>query len=507
MSRPPRVLFITAPYHAGVVEVAGRWVPLYMVALAGACRAGGCCCRIYDAMTKEADLNAIAGVMREFAPDVVAVSMITATAPDAQEVARAAKALNPAIITIAGGIHASNMYEEVLAAGGIDYVVIGEGEETLPELVAAVTGGGDPASVAGVAFRSGGRTRTTAPRPLLTALDHRPMAWDLLDWEDYTYHILPGSRLGAVATSRGCPHRCRFCSQHVFYQGEWRARSPEDVVREVEELVRAHGVDVVLFTDDYPTPDQGRWLSLLDLLRRRVPGIRLLMETRAEDIIRDRDFLGLYREAGIIHIYIGTEATSQSTLDHLGKEQTIAESRRAIALCREHGIITETSMILGLPEDTPESIERTIEQAIDMDPDFAHFLAIAPWPYAAIYPELAPYVAVGDYRRYNLVDAVVKPAAMSLDEVERAIVEGYRRFYMAKFSRLDSLADGFRRDYILTAVRRMMAHSFIRQKLGRLGEAMPAVLGPDASPPHGQPPAKIGPAGKDGGKRDMLDHQ
>ena len=497
-----KILFVTAPYHAGVVEVAGRWVPLYMVALAGACRAAGHECRIYDAMTKEAGLAAIGAVIKEYAPDVVAVSMITATAVDSLRVAALAKKCDPGVITIAGGIHASFMDAEVLAGGDVDYVVIGEGEETLPELLAVLDAGRDPSSVAGISFTAAnGRVTRTPPRPLLACLDNRPMAWDLLDWDDYTYYILPGSRLGAVATSRGCRHGCRFCSQHVFWRGSWRGRSPDDVVAEVEHLHRRYGVDVVLFTDDYPTPDQERWRGILHRLAGSGLGVRLLMETRAADIIRDRSLLPLYRRAGIIHIYIGTESTCQADLDRLGKEQSVDESRLAIDLCREHGIITETSMIIGFPGDTIDAIDRVIDQAIDLNPDFVHFLAIAPWPYADMAAELEPFVAVRDYRRYNLVDPVVKPTSMTLEEVDRAIIEGYRRFYMHKFSEITALEDGFTRSYMLTAMRRMMRHSFIRKKLASLYREMPPGLramleGASAAPGVTEPGAGNGEEGQ-----------
>ncbi len=462
-----RILFVTAPYHAGVVEVAGRWVPLYFVALAGAVRSAGHEAAIFDAMTKGVGQAEIAAAVRRFAPDVVAVSLITATAADGLAVLATAREVDPAIVTVAGGVHATFLWQEILEAEpAVDYVVCGEGEDTLVELLACLAHRGDPAAVPGLAFCRRGKAVRTPDRPLRASLDGMAMAWDLLDWEDYTYYILPGSRLGAVATSRGCEHRCAFCSQQRFWRRTWRGRSPADVVRELEVLHWEYGVDVVLLTDDYPTPDRHRWEAILDLLvSRRLP-LRLLMETRAADIVRDRDILDKYRRAGIIHIYVGTEATEQARLDRLCKDISVGEAREALRLCRQHGIITETSFILGFPEETPESVRRTIDLAIDYDPDFAHFLAIAPWPYADIYPQLAPHVEERDFRKYNLVEPIVRPRAMSRQEVDAAIVEGYRRFYQAKMAALRADGDGFRRQYIETAFQRIMRHSFIRAKLG-----------------------------------------
>ncbi len=466
-----KVLFITPPFHAGVVEVAGRWVPLYFVCLAGALRAGGHTPYIYDAMTKDVGYPEIEQKIRELDPDVVATTAITCTSPDAIKVLELAKRINPGITTICGGIHASFMYEEMFSlTDSIDYIVVGEGEETIVELVNATSGKSDPSPVKGIAYRQDGKICKTPKRPYLKDLDGMPMGWDLLDWEDYVYFVLPGSRLGAVATSRGCEKECTFCSQQKFWEGTWRARSPEDTVREMEELSRDYGVDVVLLTDDYPTPDRQRWEKFLDLLIDKGLPMKILMETRAEDIVRDKDILWKYKQAGIIHIYVGTEATEQATLDLIKKDLKLKDSIGALKLLREVGIITETSLILGFPEETEESIERTLTLAKQYNPDFAHFLAIAPWPYSDIYNDLKPYVEVHDYRKYNLIDPVVKPKNMTLEEIDRAIFKCYREFYMGKMHEMLNTDDEFKRDYLLKAMRLMMSNSFIRKKMGMLGE-------------------------------------
>jgi anaerobic magnesium-protoporphyrin IX monomethyl ester cyclase len=471
-----RVLFITPPYHAGVVEVAGSWVPLYFVTLAGSLRAAGHDVHIYDAMTKNVGFPEIEGKIRELRPHMVATSAITCTSPDAIRLMELAKEIDPGIITVCGGVHASFMYEEMFSlTDAIDYVVVGEGERTLVELAGSLENGGERSGIPGIAFTEGGRTVFTGERPFMTDLDNMPMAWDALDWEDYTYFIIPGSRLGAIATSLGCTKDCTFCSQQKYWKQSWRARSPEDLLRQLTELRTEYGVDVVLLTDDYPTPERERWERFLDLLIEKDLGISLLMETRGEDIIRDRDILWKYKKAGIIHIYVGTEATDEESLKLMKKDLSTDQAKEALSLLRDVGIITETSFILGFPDDTKESIGRTIETAKVYNPDFAHFLAIAPWPYSDMYAELEPHVAVKDYRKYNLIDPIVKPRGMSLEEVDLAIVEGYRDFYMNKFAEILGTDDEFKKDYLLTSMKLMMSNSFIKKKMGMLGE-MPAEI-------------------------------
>lgn len=466
-----RFLFITPPFHAGVVEVAGRWVPLYFVYLAGALRAAGHEALIYDAMTKDVGYGEIEQKIRETRPDVVATTAITCTSPDAIKVMELAKAIDPKITTMCGGVHASFMYEEMFGlSSAIDFIVIGEGEQTIVELADAISGGKDLAGVKGIAYKKDGAIVRTAPRPFMENLDRLPTAWDALDWEDYKYFIIPGSRLGAIATSRGCDKDCTFCSQRKFWEGKWRARSPQDLIREVEELYSVYGVNVILLTDDYPTPDRARWESFLDLLIEKSLPVSFLMETRAGDIIRDKDILWKYKKARIIHIYVGTEATEQEALNYIKKDLKIEESKEALKLLRDWGIITETSFILGFPDDTFQSIGRTLEIAKVFNPDFAHFLAIAPWPYSDIYEELKPFVAVKDYTKYNLIDPIIKPKAMSLEDVDMAIVNCYRDFYMNKFMEMMGEEDEFKREYLMKSMKLMMSNSFIKKKLGMLGE-------------------------------------
>jgi anaerobic magnesium-protoporphyrin IX monomethyl ester cyclase len=469
-----KILFITPPFHAGVVEVAGSWIPLYYVYLAGAVRDAGFEAEIYDAMTKKVGYKEIERKIEESRPDYVAVSVITCTVPDSIKVLELAKSINPRVKTIMGGVHASFMYEEMfMLSKDVDYVVRGEGEVSLAELLKVLSQGGDPSSVKGIAYRDGLHFMETSSRPFLHSLDGLPMAWDLLDWRDYTYYILPGSRLGAVSTSRGCEQECTFCSQQKFWQRSWRARSPEDLGKEMELLRKDYGVDVVLLTDDYPSPDGQRWEKFLDMLIERDLDMKILMETRAADIIRDRDILEKYKRAGIIHIYVGTEATEQKSLDYIKKDLSIEESKEALHHLNDIGIITETSMILGFPDETLDSIESTLRLAIDFNPDFAHFLAIAPWPYADIYSELKDYIEVFDYRHYNLIDPIIKPLKMTREELDKAIVDCYRAFYMNKYAEMLEEKDEFKKQYMITSMKLMMSNSFIKKKIGALGGEMP----------------------------------
>lgn len=472
-----RVLLVTAPYHAGVVESAGRWPNLAFVYLAGELRRAGFAAEIYDAMTKNHDVARIARHIADVRPDVVATSAYTAAIYAALDVLRAAKEVCPGVCTVLGGVHAHFCYDEIFTTfpGVVDFIVRGEGEETLVDLLQAVAAGADPGGVRGLAYTVEGRPVLTAPRPALADIDALSPAWDLVDWSDYTLYPLPGSRLAIVDSSRGCPHDCVFCSQQKFWQRRWRPRRPEAVVADIEHLATTYGVNVVMLSDEYPTPDRQRWERLLDLLIERDLGVHLLMETRVGDILRDADIIPKYRAAGVLHLYVGVEATNQATLDLFKKDVRCEESQQAIRLINEAGMISECSFVLGLPDETPESIEATLQLARHYDPDMPHFLMIAPWPYADIYSALAEHIVTRDYAKYNFVEPVVKPRQMTTAQLQQAVVDCYRRFYMEKLGAFDRLADQFKRAYMLSALQAMVKNSFLAQHLTGLG-AMPEEL-------------------------------
>lgn len=476
-ARRRRLLLITPPYHAGVVESAGRWPNLGFVYLAGHARAAGYEVRIFDAMSKMVDLERIAREIEAFAPDYVGSTAVTASTPAAMEVLRVAKEIDPRIVTLIGGIHATFMYEELLRAHPwLDYAITGEGEEALPELLRALDqGGGEAASqVRGVAFRAGERVVYTGFRPFIRDMDALIPAWDLLDWQDYTLFVLPGSTLGLIDSSRGCVHACSFCSQQKFWRRRYRQRSAESFVAELESLRDRFGVNVVMLSDEYPTLDRERWHRILDLLIARRVGVYLLLETCVGDIIRDAALIDRYRQAGVVHVYVGVEATSDERLSIFKKNIRCQESKQALDLLNGAGIVTECSFVLGMPDDTPASIERTLEIAFHYAPDMPHFLTIAPWPYADLYQELAPHVITRDYAWYNFVEPVVKPVAMEPEEVKAAILRCYREYYTRTVPRYGRIGDAFKREYMQRAVQVMMTNSFLKQHMRAQGEEMPA---------------------------------
>lgn len=467
-----RIMLITPNYHCGVVESAGRWPNLAFIYMAGELERAGHTVFIYDAMSLFHDLDAIRGTIRDFKPDVVGVTTITATVNAAMDVLLVAKEEMPDCVTMAGGVHASFCWQDMLDgfSDRLDYCVLGEGEHTVPELLEALSTGDDLETVRGIAYRHDGKPRRTVPRPFIADLDTLHPAWHLVNWSDYPLYFIEDSTVAIVSSSRGCVHACSFCSQHKFWDGSYRQRDGRKFVNEIQHLAETYGINVFFIADEYPTHDRERWELILDELIRRDLGVHILMETTVKDILRDRDILHRYREAGILFIYVGVEATSEQRLAEFQKDVKFEESRDALAAIKEAGMIVESSLILGTPDETKDTIAETLQLAYEYDADFMHFLLLAPWPYADLYDQLEPFIEDWDYAKYNLVEPVIRPKHMDRDTLMKHVLACYRSYYMRKLPEWAAMkGNDLKKSCLIRGMKAIMENSFLKDHMQGMG--------------------------------------
>jgi magnesium-protoporphyrin IX monomethyl ester (oxidative) cyclase len=226
----------------------------------------------------------IAARIRHWLPDVVGINVrFSGWSSIAYEIASLVKSIDKNIVTILDGQHPSARPEACLAHPDVDFVVIGEPEHTFFELVDVLEHGNtsDLKKIRGIAFKKNGEKVITSPRPLIQDLDSLPFpARHLLPMDAYfaavRKHPLRGEihkRWATMVTSRGCPHKCVFCSVHIVNGRMWRCRSPENVVDEIEQLVRTYHVKQVDFNDDNMALDKKRMEAICDLIVKRGIGI------------------------------------------------------------------------------------------------------------------------------------------------------------------------------------------------------------------------------------------
>jgi anaerobic magnesium-protoporphyrin IX monomethyl ester cyclase len=381
--------------------------------------------------------------------------MTTAITPQiykAQDTLQIAKNVNSNTVTMLGGVHPTFMYSQVLTeAPAVDYIIRGEGEEIIVNLMNAVSAGCDQRdreNILGIAYREEGQIKATPAHPVIANLDDLDPDWSLMEWDKYIYVPL-NVRLAVPNFARGCPFTCRFCSQWKFWR-RYRARSPHKFVDEIEQLVRDFGVGFFILADEEPTINKKKFVALCDELIKRDLPIHWGINTRVTDILRDEDLLPHYRKAGLVHVSLGTEAASQMNLNRFRKETTIDDNKRAIRKLKDNGIVAEAQFIMGLDNETPETIEETFRLTMDWDPDMANWTMYTPWPFAELFEELGDRVEVRDYSKYNFVTPIMKPDEMEREELLKLVLKCYGRFYMKKsFLSYPWIRDPFKRKYML----------------------------------------------------------
>ena len=450
-----RIVFVHPNYHSGGAEIAGNWPPAWVAYLAGSLKTAGFDdIHFIDAMTHHVGHDALRARLAELKPDIVGCTAITPSIYEAEEVLKIAAEVAPGALRVLGGIHATFMFRQVLTeAPWIDVIVRGEGEEIMVNLAEAVRDSRfttDRRRIKGLAFRDGEEIVSTQAASTVKNLDCIKPDWSILEWDAYIYIPL-GVKVAIPNMARGCPFTCSFCSQWKFWR-DYRVRDPKKVADEIEDLVSNHGVGFFILADEEPTINKKKFVEFCQELIDRGLNKRVKwgINTRVTDIYRDRDMLKFYREAGLVHVSLGTEAAAQLKLDLFNKETTVAQNKEAIRLLREADIFTEAQFIVGLDNETAETLEETYRMAWDWQPDLANWSMYTPWPFTPLFQEIRDQVEVFDYSKYNFVTPIMKPAAMTRGALLEGVLKNYRRFYMKKaLFHYPWRGTGFRRRYLL----------------------------------------------------------
>nr|MBV6628704.1 magnesium-protoporphyrin IX monomethyl ester anaerobic oxidative cyclase [Oceanococcus sp. HetDA_MAG_MS8] len=463
-----RICLIHPNYHSGGAEIAGSWPPAWVAYIAGALKAAGYNdVHFIDAMTDHLSPEDLRSKLLELQPDVVGTTAITPSIYVAEETLQVAQEAVPQAVRILGGIHATFMYKQVLSeAPWVDVIVRGEGEEIIVNVVRSIEQGrlaDEREVIHGIAFRDGQDIIATPAAPTVKDLDGITPDWSLLNWEQYTY--VPLNRRVAIPNmARGCPFTCSFCSQWKFWR-DYRVRDPIKVVDEIETLVNDHGVGFFILADEEPTIHRKKFIQFCEeLIRRGLPErVQWGINTRVTDIMRDKKLLGLYRRAGLVHVSLGTEAAAQLKLDRFNKETKVEENKEAIRLLREADIFVEAQFIVGLDNETPETLEETYRMAWDWQPDLANWAMYTPWPFTSLFQDLGDKVEIFDFEKYNFVTPIMKPQSMSRSELLDGVMKNYRRFYMRKaLFHYPWRGTGYRRRYLLGCLKAFLMAGFKR---------------------------------------------
>jgi anaerobic magnesium-protoporphyrin IX monomethyl ester cyclase len=322
-------------------------------------------------------------VLEKFEPDYVGISILTPKYASATEIANIVKRFNPDIMVFVGGVHPTIQPGETIKESSFDIVVVGEGDETVPELVNTLELGKDLSQVSGIYYKINNSVFQTKQRPLIEYIDTIPFPdFSLLcRFEEY-----PPGWFYRILTSRGCPYRCIYCASNKLWGRKVRFRSPELVFEEIKYRHDRFGVRFFKFNDDTFTLNRQRLEQLCNLIIGDPMEIEWGCDTRADNI--NKELLTLMKKAGCCRINIGIESGSQEILEYIHKDESLETIRRAFLLTKKLKILTLAYFMMGFPNETKEDVLKSVKFMKEINPDIVCWSLFTPYPGTEIYDQI-----------------------------------------------------------------------------------------------------------------------
>jgi len=393
--------------------------------------------RIVD-MTIERDPGkALERALDGFTPDLVGLSAMTPEDPDLVHFAGVFRRRFPGALIVAGGPHANAAPEHVLATSAVDFVALGEGEQTLRRMAERLLEGAAVQDLPGLAYRRGTETVRNPPVEVIEDLDTIPYpAWDLVPLLQYcSWRVVNPSmsrhykRFTTLFTSRSCPFGCAYC--HNIFGRKYRPRSPENIYGEMRELERRYGIREFHICDDCFNLRPERVVALCDLMIQGGRGYRMAFVSGLRGDILTEAVIDKLRAAGTYQISVGIETGSTRLQKYVGRNGDLSRLLPLIGYIRASGIITHGFFMFGFPTETRREMEETVRVALSSQLVTAAFHTVAPYPGTPLFEILKERTGGRDI---PMEEMFFKSSQFNLSEVPTEEMHGiiqdvFRRFY------------------------------------------------------------------------------
>ncbi len=360
--------------------------------------------------------------LESFQPDLVAVTALTPEVYAAHDVLRQVRAFNPEIFTVVGGHHATLLPQDFMIPE-VDAIALGEGETVFPALVAAVAAHAPLDTVPNLIWRNGDGQFVPTPRVHdLCCMDDLPLPRrDLTDRYRSEYFFLFDKPDTSVATGRGCPYRCNFCSVWQFYEGKTTQMSARRVLREVTEVTTDH----ITFVDDNFLMNYRREKEIADLIAAEGVKKRFSMECRTDSIVRHPELLEQWVNVGLYAVLLGLEGAGDETLKSVNKKNSAATNDAAIRILKDNGVIIWGAFIVD-PDWTEDDFKRLRDYVSAKEITHTQFTVLTPLPGTELYRQKAPELLTHDYSCYDTMHSVL-PTRLPREEFYRQFANLYRQ--------------------------------------------------------------------------------
>ena len=337
--------------------------------------------RILDCVAEKITIPQLLSEIGEFLPNLVGVTSATVSYAAAKLVLQAIKETHPDITTVLGGAHISALPAPTMAdCKAVDIGVFGPGEYTLLEIAERLDNKQSLLNVQGTLLRYNGRIVENRPRDPLMSLDEIPFpARNLLkDLKLYSHTPFRGAKfMTTMITSRGCPFNCAYCDQSVFGR-VWKYHSSDYIISEMIHLKEKYNINFISIEDDNFLLSKKRTIDICKKMIENSLNLSWSCLGRVNEV--DNELLPLMKKAGCRTVYVGVESGSPRILKLINKKITVEEYKKGIELIKKYGINVSGSFILGLPTETKEDIQKTIDLALSLPLDGITFFTFTPYP-------------------------------------------------------------------------------------------------------------------------------
>ena len=312
----------------------------------------------------------------------------------------------PKMRVIYGGVYPSYADQSILReCNEIEFIVRGEGEQTIVELMKAIENNENLEKVDGITWRKGKQIIANRSRAPIQNLDAYRLGWELLDWS--LYRMFGFKRAAGLQFSRGCPLTCSYCGQWMFWK-KWRHRSPENIVEQLKILSKDYGVDYVWFADENFSADREMLKRLLELIIEARLNLSLNINMTAADVVRDAEIIHLYKAAGVDYMVMGVESLKDEVIVSIRKNNPFAISKEAVRLLRQYNILSLTNIIYGLEDESWITIKEKFKNLLELDSDVLNACYIMPHFWTAQGKTVKPYdVIQGDLNKWSYRNQIV----------------------------------------------------------------------------------------------------
>ena len=428
-------ILLVSPSQAGVY---GRLTPpdyphLGLGYLAAVLEKAGHRVRIIDIDADRITDEKFASILKEEGYDLVGITTTTPTFSKAVELTRIVRS-NSKALTVLGGIHVTVTPDESVRYDSVDYIVKGEGEATILELVSCLEEKGDLSSVDGLYYKNDGAVVKNKDRQLISNLDELPFpARHLFNKRDYTYPDALLRPAMPIITSRGCPAACTYCNSRSIFTRKFRVRSAQNILAEIEYLIKEFAVKEIHIWDDNFTTLKNRVFQIRDEIKKRKIKIKFAFPNGLRADYVDEEVLRALKDMGTYSIAFGVESGNQKVLDRINKNIKLEQIERAFRLAKKIGFETWAFFMIGLPSETEDTIKDTIDFAIKLDPDVAKFHILKPFPGSEVYKEFLDNGLLLDnnFDHYGIhTPPVHRLATLTPEDLLNWDKKAYRSFYL-----------------------------------------------------------------------------